>query len=163
MITVLNAGGVVTIPKGSNTGYLQVKFKPSSFLGGSWALAYQISSVDKTGYTISTNLKTAIIPIIVKNPYDGVYHAFGHFEHPTVPRDFDIDEMELSTVNANTVNKLIGDLGSASGTINVTVNPDNSVTITAASGNTGATATVAGLPGLVFTIILTILHHGPFI
>src|SRR5947209_12988248 len=31
--TIVNPGGVVTIPKGSNIGYLQVKLNPSDFLG----------------------------------------------------------------------------------------------------------------------------------
>jgi hypothetical protein len=143
MFTVINAGGVVTIPKGSNTGYLQLKLKPTNFLGGSWALGYQINAVDKSGYTISKNLGTGIVAIGVKNQYEGLYHAVGHFEHPTLPRDIDMTDVEVVTVNANTVNKLLGDLTTAS--INITINADNTVTITPGSENTGTTASVAGM------------------
>jgi len=71
--TVINPGGVVTIPKGSHTGYLQVKFKPSDFIGGEWAFGYKIASVDKPGYTISGNLATGIFAFSIKNKYDGDY------------------------------------------------------------------------------------------
>lgn len=145
MFTLVNAGGVVTIPKGSNTGYLQLKFKPAAFLGGSWALGYEISAVDKSGYTISGNLKSGIIAIIVKNQYDGDYLAVGHFEHPTVPRDFE-EEVTLSTIGATSVTKNLGDLGSAT-KINITINANNTVTIGPGAGATGTLATVAVIAG----------------
>ncbi|RYY88612.1 MAG: DUF1735 domain-containing protein [Chitinophagaceae bacterium] len=73
MYTVLNAGNVVTIPRGSNIGYLRVKLKPSDFLGQDWGLAYKIVSVDKPGYTISFNNRTGLAQIAIKNRYDGIY------------------------------------------------------------------------------------------
>ncbi|GAB4092630.1 DUF1735 domain-containing protein [Flaviaesturariibacter terrae] len=75
MYTVLNAGNVVTIPRGSNIGYLKVKLNPSAFLGQDWALAYKITSVDKPGYTISFNNRTGLALIAIKNRYDGAYRA----------------------------------------------------------------------------------------
>lgn len=144
MFTLINPGGVVTIPKGSHTGYLQLKFKPSSFLGGSYALGYEITTVDKSGYTISGNLKSGIIAIIVKNQYDGDYLAEGHFEHPTSPRDFE-EEVTLSTTGANSVSKNLGDLGNATKII-LTINANNTVTVTPGPGTSGTTASVANLP-----------------
>ncbi|MDB5232261.1 MAG: hypothetical protein JWN76_3066 [Chitinophagaceae bacterium] len=70
-------GGVVTIPKGSHTGYLKIKFKPSDFIGNDYALGYAISSIDKAGYTISGNLNTGIVAISIKNKYDGHYRVTG--------------------------------------------------------------------------------------
>jgi hypothetical protein len=147
MFTVLNTGNVVTIPKGSNTGYLQVKFKPADF-AGVWALGYQITAVDKSGYIISGNLSTGIVAIIAKNQYDGLYSSLGFFEHPTSPRPIDEVDLELTTVNANTVNKIIGDLPGTSGTINVTVNANNTVTVTPGAGNAGTVASIANLPAV---------------
>lgn len=147
MFTVLNAGNVVTIPKGSHTGYLQVKFKPADF-AGAWALGYQITAVDKPGYTISGNLSTGIVAIVAKNPYDGLYTSVGYFEHPTSPRDIDLEHLALVTVNANTVNRLIGDLGAASGSMNITVNANNTVTVGPGPGNTGTVASIANLPSV---------------
>ncbi|TCZ75026.1 DUF1735 domain-containing protein [Flaviaesturariibacter aridisoli] len=73
MYTILNAGNVVTIPRGSNVGYLQVKLNPNNFLGQDWALAYKIVSVDRPGYVISSNNRTALTLITIKNRYDGAY------------------------------------------------------------------------------------------
>lgn len=83
--------GVVTIPKGQHTGYLKIKFKPSDFLGGTWAVGYQISNIQESGYTISGNLSTGIVALVIKNDYDGVYHAVGHFDHPSLAGDYDTE------------------------------------------------------------------------
>ena len=83
MHTVINPGLVVKIAKGTNRGFLQIKFKPADFLGGEWALGYSIASVDKPGYTISGNLKNGIAAIGIKNQYDGHYKSKGVFSHPT--------------------------------------------------------------------------------
>ncbi len=81
--TIVNP--VVTIPKGSHTGYLQIKFKPSDFLGGDWALGFKITSIQESGYAVSGNLNTGITAIIVKNQYDGTYHSIGYFIIPSYP------------------------------------------------------------------------------
>ena len=75
MFSVVNPGLVVTIPKGSYVGYLQIKLKPSDFLGSDWALGYKIASVDKQGYTISGNLNYGIVAFGIKNQYDGHYRV----------------------------------------------------------------------------------------
>lgn len=67
-------GGVVTIPKGSYTGFLKIKFKPSDFLGADWAVGFQISAVQESGYTISGNLSSGVVAIAIKNKYDGNYN-----------------------------------------------------------------------------------------
>lgn len=144
MFSVVNTGGVVTIPKGSNTAYLQVKLKPSAFLGDSWALGYEISAVDKAGYTISGNLKSGIVAIGVKNQYEGNYYATGYFQHPTVPRDIDHEDY-LSTAGPNSVQKTLGDLSGVN--IVLTINPDNTVSIAPGSGTSGTTAAVAAMGG----------------
>ena len=76
--SVTNAGDsatgyIVTIPKGSNTGYLQLKIKPNDFLGHDYALGLQISNISPSGYIISTNFNTGILAIATKNLWDGVY------------------------------------------------------------------------------------------
>ena len=144
MFTLVNAGGVVTIPRGSQTAYLQVRLKPSAFLGDSWALGYEISAVDKPGYTISGNLKSGIVAIGVKNDYEGDYLTTGFFEHPTAPRDIDQEEY-LSTVGPRSVSKTLGDLTGTN--IVITINADNSVTIGPGSGTSGTTASVAAMSG----------------
>lgn len=66
-------GYVVTIPKGSNIGYLSITINPNDFLGQAYALGFQISSIEPAGYTISTNLGAGVAGIGIKNKYDGVY------------------------------------------------------------------------------------------
>lgn len=80
--TILNpvdpdGGYVVTIPRGSNTGYLRVKVKPSSFLGFDYALGFKITKASG-GFLISTNLGTGVAAIGIKNKYDGVYSYKGY-------------------------------------------------------------------------------------
>ncbi|NII26682.1 DUF1735 domain-containing protein [Pseudoflavitalea sp. X16] len=144
MFTVVNASGMVTIPRGSNTAYLQVKIKPSAFLGDTWALGYEISAVDKSGYTISGNLKSGIVAIGVKNEFEGNYYATGYFQHPTVPRDIDHEDY-LSTAGPTSVSKTLGDLSGVN--IVLTINADNTVSIVPGSGTSGTTATVAAMGG----------------
>lgn len=144
MFTLVSTGGVVTIPRGSNTGYLQVKLKPTDFLGESWALGYEISAVDKAGYTVSSNLRSGIVAIVVKNDFEGTYHTTGFFQHPTAPRDIDQEDY-LSTAGPKSVSKTLGDLTGTN--IVITINADNSVSIAPGSGTSGTTASVAAMSG----------------
>jgi hypothetical protein len=66
-------GYLVTIPKGSNTGYLQLKIKPNDFLGVDYALGVEISNISPSGYLIASNLSTGILAIATKNLWDGIY------------------------------------------------------------------------------------------
>jgi len=70
--TILN-NGVVTIPKGSRIGYLQVTFNASNLLAENYALPVKINIVAEPGYTISGNMNTGIVAIGPKNQYDGMY------------------------------------------------------------------------------------------
>lgn len=65
--------GVAVIPRGSYIGYLQIKFKPSDFIGQPYALGFKIKSIQEPGYAISGNLDTAVCAIVIKNKYDGSY------------------------------------------------------------------------------------------
>lgn len=112
----------VTIPKGSHTGYVQIKFKPSDFLGGSWALGFRITAIQESGYTISGNLSTGITVIVVKNQYDGTYHSTGYVYHPSAPRSLNLVK-DLTTVSANSVACGFGDLGGSGYVALLTIDP----------------------------------------
>lgn len=71
--SVVNAGGVVVIPKGKRVGFLQIKFVPSSLIGITYGLGFGIKSVTESGYIISGNVGTGIVSILIKNAYDGLY------------------------------------------------------------------------------------------
>jgi len=136
-------GGVVTIPKGSRTGFLQIKLTPSAFTGKTWALGFKIASVDKQNYLVSGNLNTGIIGIVIKSIYDGNYTGAGArirfsggTEDSGVRDSFAVEgTIPLSTLDAKTVIGQAGDDGSGytmalqvndTGTppYNVTVLPD---------------------------------------
>jgi hypothetical protein len=107
LVTILNP--VVTIPKGSRTGYMQVKFKPSSIIGQELAYGFAITSIDRPGYNISGNMGTGVVAILIKNKYDGIYEVDGTLvdainpalsSGPDGPYPF---EVELRTTGANSV------------------------------------------------------------
>lgn len=100
-------------------------------LSQQYALAFTLSEVG-TGSAINTNFQNAIYSIGIKNQYDGDYHSTGVFHHPTAG-DRDIDEdKHLSTAGPNSVVTGLGDLGSSGYEMILTVNADNTVTITPA-------------------------------
>jgi hypothetical protein len=71
--SIVNPGGVVTIPKGSRVGYLQIKFVPSALIGLTYGIGFGISKVAEAGYTVSGNVGTGIVALLIKNAYDGKY------------------------------------------------------------------------------------------
>jgi len=93
---------VVTIPKGSRTGFLAIKFKPSDFLSGNYALGFTITSITESGYVISGNYNNGIVALGVKNPYDGIYNNVGYFVHPSLGGPFS-SQNTLITSGANSV------------------------------------------------------------
>ncbi len=87
---------------------------------------YKVTAADgKTSkiWTIKVN------PLPVINQYEGSYHATGYFDHPTAPRNLDLDKY-LSSVDATTVSCGHSDLGESGYTINIKVNADNTVIVT---------------------------------
>jgi Domain of unknown function (DUF1735) len=110
MFTIVNNGGVVMIPKGSRTGYLQIKFIANNLIGGSYALGFTISSVAEKGYTISGNLNNGIVAIVAKNEWDADYQVTGWFFHPSVGRGIN-QVKHLSTISGTALQGGAGDLG----------------------------------------------------
>ena len=130
--TIVNPGGVVTIPKGSNVGYLKLKLNPINFLGNAYGFGFKISAVSNPGYTISGNSGSGIFVLGIKNKYEATYHSTGVFHHPVNgDRPINRDKF-LSTVDAQSNITELGDLGAAGYQMILTVNPDNTVTITPA-------------------------------
>jgi len=101
-----DAGGyIVTIPKGSNTGFLTVKINPRAFLGFDYALGFQITKVPST-YLISSNLNSGVVGIGIKNEWDGVYDYKGYSLRAgdaTLTGNFSGKEMDLVTKGATAV------------------------------------------------------------
>lgn len=119
----------ITIPKGSREAELNgTVINPSFLETGKYALGLRIASTSPS-YPISGNYGKQVIALRVKNKYHGLYHASGIFIHPTAgQRDIDEDK-ELVTVESNSVQANLGDLGGAGYQMILTVNGDNTVSI----------------------------------
>jgi hypothetical protein len=72
---IMNPGMKVTIPAGSQTGYISVKFKPSTLIGTTYVFAVRLTSVTNN-YTIS-NLSDGIVTVSIRNQWDGSYMMKG--------------------------------------------------------------------------------------
>jgi len=130
-VTIVN--NVVTIPKGSRIGYLQVKFNPNDLLNGNLAYGFTITAIAESGYVISGNLKDGIVGIGPKNQYDGVYKSAGHFFHPAYGDllwDYskgitqNLVTTGLNSLSMYPTNTSIGGFGAE---LDITVNPDNTL------------------------------------
>ena len=100
-----------------------------------WICQTKITEIKEPGYQISGNLYTGITAIVIKNQYDGLYYAHGVFNHPTpgVGGPFVFDGLPLSTSGPNSVDvyaQPYGDNNLLGAYPRLTVNPDNSVTVT---------------------------------
>lgn len=137
-LITIEDGGVVTIPKGSRTAFVKVKFKPSAFLGTTWAAGFEITDIQEQGFDVSGNLNKGIVAIVIKNAYEGSYTTTGFLYHPSSPRGI-ADTKYISTVDANTVAVDLGDLGGSGYQAWIYVDPVTyKLTITAAPGAAGA-------------------------
>lgn len=137
----------VTIPAGQSYAVVPIILKKGAMdATKSYAVGAQVTAVSDPNIKLASNTKRFLLAILLKNIYDGDYLATGHFEHPTSPRDFDELEVSLATVGATSVSKDLGDLGPGT-KINITVNANNTVTITPGAGTSGSTASVGNMSG----------------
>lgn len=126
--TIVNP--VVTIPKGSRVGYVQIKLNPTNFIGDEWALGFTITKVDEAGYYLSGNLANGIVAFGIKNKYDGIYSlkiatqgwaAYSIMDDPTLksyPGNFEVitagaSSVSLSNPNSGTLQPALTSGGSA--------------------------------------------------
>lgn len=101
----------VTIPKGSTRATISITTFPDQFdLTKNWALPVRIVSASHG--VISAHFSVAILAVVVKNQYDGIYNILdgqvtrmvSGAPDPTLAGQYDEGlEMPLSTVNGSTV------------------------------------------------------------
>ena len=98
----------VTIPAGEQEAYIPVKVFPDKVdLTKFNMLAFTMT--DASGEVVASNYQTILVPLLIKNEYEGTYDVTGYFFHPTGPRGIHMDKY-LYTVNANRVEGQLGDL-----------------------------------------------------
>lgn len=120
----------VTIPAGQNFGYMTLSIKTSKVdASHSYLVAYKITSTPADA-VLSDTRGASIWTFVFINQYDGQYHSVGVFHHP-VSGDRPINrDKTLSTVSSNAVRTELGDLGANGYYMILTINANNSVTIT---------------------------------
>lgn len=138
----------ITIKAGYRIGRVKVKINFNLFdLSKKYILALSITNAP--GLIISGNYGKFLWEFVVKNPYEGNYRETGQiilYNGPDVAsgiaatRTFD-RVIGATTVNANTIQTLIADLGNF---MNATINAGNTVTISPASTNSFAIVTNTG-------------------
>jgi len=132
-----NFNPTVTIKKGTRIDSVVLNVTSSGLdLTKAYAVPLIITAVSPINVTISGNFGEAYVVIGPKNQYDGIYHATGTFIRAGVSRAI-VDAAAnsafrtktVTTINGNTVQTELGDLKGSGYLMNLTVNPDNSVTI----------------------------------
>jgi hypothetical protein len=96
--------------------------KPGDF---SKATSYKVTAADGS----SKSYTVVVAPLPIVNQWEGLYHSTGHFDHPTSPRDLDLDKY-YSSVDATTITGDHSDLGSNGYTMNIKINSDNTCIVT---------------------------------
>jgi hypothetical protein len=149
--TFVGSSTSISFAAGEDVKDIAVNIDPSFLdLSLSYAIAFVIKN-PSSDYTLGVGYDTAVVQVIIKNQYDGVYHsigtrynygsigAYGGWDVPNslplgaytpFPWEFDTP---MSTRGAATVNVHIGNSNGGLGYANVTVNEDNTVTIESTS------------------------------
>src|SRR5450755_2906725 len=103
------ANSQVTIPAGKQIVPFAIHINESLIdFSTDPILIFKIASA--TGATIASNLAVIVLPIKLKNPYEGSYTVTGYFVHPAAPRAINATKT-LSTVSAIRSEGQVGDLG----------------------------------------------------
>jgi Domain of unknown function (DUF1735)/Domain of unknown function (DUF4361) len=140
----------IVIPAGKRAANMVIKINKAGLdLSKEYAIGLTVASVDG-GATISSTAKNLVVGFLIKNQYDGDYASSGtryNFNSSadapnnyvsTAPWSFDT---HVATVGATTCAVQAANSNGGFGTINITVNADNTVTV-ASTPATGLNALV---------------------
>lgn len=122
----------VNLAAGDFSEFFNIKVDPTKLdASKKYAIGLSISGASND-YKVRSGLGSALYTFVIKNQYDGKYDAVGVFHHPTAGDRAIEEEKILQTVNGNTVIANLGDLGGSGYQMLITVNADNTVTLTPA-------------------------------
>jgi hypothetical protein len=100
-------------------------------------LIFKIASAQ--GATIATNLSVIVVPLKLRNPYEGSYTVTGYFFHPAAPRAINATK-SLATISAIRSEGQVGDLGG----YNFQFDVDPVTNVVSNWANTGSTPAASG-------------------
>lgn len=120
----------ISIPAGQMSVNFPVKIQSDKIdLAKKWMIGFQLT--DASGAVVATNFGKIFIEVVIKNDWHGTYRAVGTFKHPSGPRPI-AEDKNLVTTGPRTVMAPLGDLGASNYFMILTINADNTVTITPA-------------------------------
>lgn len=166
--TFVGSSTKVDFAAGDDHSDVAIQLDPSGLdLSLQYAMAFVIKNPSGS-YKLSVGNDTAVVQVIIKNQYDGVYHSIGTRYNFNATSDYtgwdDVNDAAtgniastgpwefdtpMSTRGAATVNVHEGNSNGGFGYFNVTVNNDNTVTIES-TAETGVNALLP-LPGKTST------------
>jgi hypothetical protein len=140
----------VTIAAGTRNAYARVKVWNANTLSACDNFMAPISITEATGGVVVAdpiNQGSRLMALPIANKYQGEYHAYGYFVHPTLPRFIDMDRT-FSTLTCKSIHGDMADVG-PDYTIDLIVDEDPAHAIVV-DGNTVNPVTVLGYGAQVF-------------
>lgn len=120
----------VTFQPGEFSKAIRIRLDKNQMdLSKQYALGLRVTDASG-GALASAEQGEVLYSVGVKNQYHGTYSAVGTFTHPTAGVRAIDEDKELQTWGATTVRAPLGDLGGSGYYMLLTVNPDNTVTVT---------------------------------
>jgi hypothetical protein len=106
----LPANNQVTIAPGQQIADFNIVINPSliDFVNTNPMLVFKITNA--TGASVASNLSVVLMPIKLKNPYQGSYTVTGYFNHPAAPRYENLTK-NVATISPVRSESTVGDLG----------------------------------------------------
>jgi len=100
----------VTIPAGSQDGYLRITTKTADLAAETYGFGFTISSVSNPSYGIAANFRNTLVVLPIRNKYEGTYTYIATYDVPADrPADWVNTEytygygIRLATASANSV------------------------------------------------------------
>ena len=130
---IYNIPSSVVIKKGESQAKAHIVITTTSSFDYSASYALPLTITSAAGATISSNFSTEINSFVIQNKYAGSYDAVGYFYHPSSPRALSLTA-NLITVDPNTVDVPLGDLGGSGYYAQINIDPTtNALTISSAT------------------------------
>ena len=105
----IDGGGTVSIAAGKQIVPMVIHLNSTALdFSTDPALAFKITNAD--GATVASNLNVIILPLKLRNAYEGTYTVTGYFVHPAAPRPLAATKT-LSTISPIRSEGQVGDLG----------------------------------------------------
>jgi len=129
-IAATDAGYTITFASGELVKEVYINIDGSKWADFGQKYGFSFAFGGATGVSVKSSQATIVSFFGIQNIYQGTYASVGFFTHPTASSSRAIArDKDLVTVSANSCSTELGDLGTSGYQMLLTVNADNSVTI----------------------------------